>query len=91
MTANLSEENGTWTFWSVASGGAVAEGLCAAGEGYIGRLGSANGVLAAALGRCTRWPLSIGLLCLMSAMTMKAGDWISLGWIWWSRWPGSAW
>jgi hypothetical protein len=41
---------------SVASGDAVAEGLCAAGEGYSGRLGSAGGVLAAALGRCRTCP-----------------------------------
>jgi hypothetical protein len=45
------------TFWSVAGGGAVAEGLCAAAEGYSGRLGSAGCVPAAALACCTRRPL----------------------------------
>jgi hypothetical protein len=30
--------------------------LWAAGEGYNGRLGAVEGVLAAALGRCTTWP-----------------------------------
>jgi len=37
---------------------ADAEGLCAVGEGYSGRLGSAGYVLAA-LGCCTRWPLAL--------------------------------
>ena len=45
------------TFCSVDSGGAVAEGLRAAAEGYRGRLGAAGCVLAAALACCTRWPL----------------------------------
>jgi len=37
---------------------ADAEGLCAVGEGYSGRLGSAGYVLAA-LGCYTRWPLAL--------------------------------
>jgi hypothetical protein len=41
----------------VAGGGAVAGGLCAPGEGRSARLRSARCVPAAALGRCTRWPL----------------------------------
>jgi hypothetical protein len=60
---------------SVASGGAVADGLCAVGEGYSGRLGSATCVLAAALGCCTRWPIAAQPLGFMMRVEMPTLGW----------------